>query len=201
MLDESKLEFQIYRPEKPSGRLDGVYYTEERKKLWTPSVSYKYNIEDIRQQFTPAESYRHSLVTSGRIIRLIQKLEKRWNANFDGFTKAALKIQSLHRGNESRLYFNRIKAQLYEELHQRQTYTQASTMFINKDYDGAIAQVLTHSPTTNGLQLIKMKSEYRSQRFIDCIQTSIHIIGKLPFIILNFYNHVGSANNVCFYKY
>jgi len=178
MLDESKLDFHVYRPEKPTGRLDGVYHTEERKKLWTPSVSYKYNIEDIRNQFTPAESYRHSLVTSGRIIRLIQKLEKRWNANLNGFTKAALRIQSLHRGNVSRTYFNTIKAKLYQDLHQRQTYTKASMLFIDKDFNGAILQVISHSPTTTDLQLIKMKSEYQLHRFQDCIQTSSHIIGK-----------------------
>jgi len=178
MLDESKLEFEVYRPEKPTGRLDGIYHTEERKKLWTPSVSYKYNIVDIRNQFTPAESYRHSLVTSGRIIRLIQRLEKRWNANLEGFTKAAVRIQSLHRGNVSRADFNRIKAQLYQDLHQRQTYAQATMLFVGKDYDGAILQVLSHNPTTTDLQLIKMKSEYRLQQFKDCVQTSTRIIGK-----------------------
>lgn len=179
MLDENKLDFQVYRPTKPSGRLDGVYYTEERKKLWTPSVSYKYNIDDIRHQFTPAESYRHTLVTSGRVIRLIQKLEKRWNANFEAFTKAALRIQSLHRGNSSRLEFNRIKAQLYEERHLRQTFAQASSLFIEKNYEGAIAQVLGHIPTTVDLQLIKMKSEYRLERFQECMKTSAHIIGTV----------------------
>ena len=170
-------EFTIYRPEQSTGRLEGTYYQGD-KKYWRPSLSYKHNIRDIRNQFTPAEDFRHTLATSGKYIRMIQRLELRWNRNYEEFTRAATKVQALHRGNVSRIEYDKRKAQLYLEMRRRQANANASACFNNKDFIGAIYEIDMILPGTVDLLAIKMKAQYRVAKYYECIATSEEIIGS-----------------------
>jgi hypothetical protein len=72
--------FVIYRPPKPSNRLEDFLY--KNYGAWAPSTKYSYTMWDIRNQMTPAEAYRHKLATSGALIRMLQRLEWRWQKAF-----------------------------------------------------------------------------------------------------------------------
>lgn len=169
-------DFVIHRPEKTTHRLEGTYHQDQR--YWRPSLSYAHNIDEIRNQFTPAESFRYALATSGKYIRMIQRLELRWNRNYTAFVNAATKIQSLHRGNVSRAYYAQVKQELYIELKRRQAKAVSSALFLKKDYEECVAEVDRNLPGTSELLAIKMKAQYRLQRLSECITTSEEIVGK-----------------------
>lgn len=178
---EDDFSFTIYRPEKPTGRLEGAYFQGDQK-YWRPSLSYKHTIDDIRNQFTPAENFRHALATSGKYIRMIQRLEIRWNRNYNAFVHAATKIQSLYRGNVSRAHYELIKQELIVELKRRQAMTAASAFFVAGSYNDAIDEVNRNLPGTTQLLAIKMKAQYRLNLHDECIATSQEIIGKSLFV-------------------
>jgi len=90
-------DFEIYRPPQISNRLEPVY-SKPKTNEWRPSVGYNHSLLVIQAQFTPAEHFRYRLATSGKEIRLIQKLELRWNRHFDLFRKSAIKVQASYRG-------------------------------------------------------------------------------------------------------
>lgn len=189
LVDYSKMEeaFTIYRPETTTGRLEGTYYIDSGNN-WRPSLSYKYKIDDIRNQFTPAESYRHALATSGKQIRMIQRLEIRWNHNYPAFVRAAVKIQSLSRGSAARERFRIIKSQLMQDLRRRQIKVTSVTLFENGRYMEAIEEINRNLPVSVELLGIKMKSLYKVKDYSNCIQTSLEIIGKHLVYVLNFQN-------------
>jgi hypothetical protein len=169
--------FVIYRPERTTGRLEGKYFQGDQQ-YWRPSLSYKYKIDDIRNQFTPAENFRHALATSGKYIRMIQRLEIRWNRNYAAFVWAATKIQALYRGNVDRAKFAAIKQELYIELKRRQAKATASSFFWVQEYEAAIDEINRNLPASVELLAIKMKAQYRLSRFEECITTSQEIIGN-----------------------
>ena len=74
-----QIEFRELREVKSKDGEDG-----EEKSIspfkWKPSISYKHTLEDIKNQFTPAEHYRHQLATVGKKIRQIQRLEQRYKS-------------------------------------------------------------------------------------------------------------------------
>lgn len=177
-------DFYIYRPEKTTGRLEGTYYKGSQRH-WRPSLSYKHNIDDIRNQFTPAENFRHELATSGKYIRMIQRLEIRWNRRFEEFTLAATKVQSLFRGNISRAYYETVKQDLLIELKRRQAKSIASDLFLQNDFLGSIDEINRNLPGTTELLCIKLKSLYQLERYQECASVSDEIIGNVWRCILN----------------
>ena len=177
--------FTIYRPPKTTGRLEGTYYVAP-ENTWRPSISYNYTISDIRNQFTPAENYRNALQTSGKLIRLIQRLELRWGRNFKAFTNAALRVQALHRGNVGRAFFKTVKEKLMIELKQRQAKLNASAFFRKNNFEEAVAEVDRNLPGSVELLVIKMKSQYRLAHYMNCIDTTEQVIGKLILYALFF---------------
>lgn len=84
----------------------------KEKGNWKPEVHYKLSLNEIKNQFTPAEEYRYKLATSGKIERALRKLEKLWNLNFDGWTNAAVKVQAAYRGLKGRRFFLSVKPRL-----------------------------------------------------------------------------------------
>jgi hypothetical protein len=170
--------FVIYRPPKTTGRLEGDYY-KDPETSWRPSLSYKHTIRDVRDQFTPAENFRHVLQTSGKQIRLIQRLEIRMNRNFVSFLSAAVRIQSLFRGNVSRTYYKKVKGELYIDMLRRQSKANSTLKFRKGKFQEAIDDINAVAPAPSELLVIKMKCEYRLKQYMDCIATSIEVIGKI----------------------
>jgi hypothetical protein len=168
--------FVIYRPETTTGRLEGTYYQGDQQ-FWRPSLSYTHKLSDIRNQFTPAENFRHALATSGKYIRMIQRLEIRWNRNYTAFVLSAMKIQALYRGNVSRAQYAVIKQELYIELKRRQAKTRATALFKSGAYNDAIDEIDRNLPGTIELLAIKMKAQYRLGLHEACIATSREILG------------------------
>ena len=173
---QARYNFEVYRPEPSTGRLEGTYF--QNRDVWRPSLSYKHKLEDIRNQFTPAENFRHSLATRGKHIRLIQRLELRINRKLKKFTWAALKIQSLYRGNVSRAYFKSIREGLFIELRRREARAEADKCFKVKDFEGTIAAVDRLDPPIVQYLTLKIRSQYRLQHYTEAIATSNFALGQ-----------------------
>lgn len=72
---------------------------------WKPEVNYKLSITDVKNQRTPAEEYRHKLVTSGKVERLLRKLEQTWVLNISLWNSSTTKVQAAYRGLLGRRLF------------------------------------------------------------------------------------------------
>lgn len=170
-------EFEVYRPAQSTGRLEGTYFMQS-SDVWKPSLSYKHSIHDIRNQFTPAENYRHALATSGRHIRMIQRLELRWSHKFGAFVSAAIRIQALYRGIVSRLYYASVKSELYSVKRKREARLAASSFFKENNFLEAISEVNKHIPISYYMLSLKTKCQYRLGLFNDCISSTKQLVGK-----------------------
>ncbi len=174
---EMDLDFEIYRPPKISNRLEPSLY-QAKTDEWRPSVDYRFRLDDIEGQFTPAEYFRHRLATSGKEIRMIQKLELRWKRNFELFTKSAIKVQAAYRGMVERRYFNSIKAQLQADLKLKRITARAIEEFYSEQYATAIKVCHSSDQITVPLLEIELKSHYRLKNWDFCIKTSNKLIGE-----------------------
>lgn len=170
-----------YRPPLSTGRLAQNLSSTDRNRdkfgHWTPSLSYIHTLEDVKNQFTPAEYYRYNLVTSGKIIRQLIRLEARWNKNYDIFVKAAVKVQSLHRGNVGRMHFNQVKDILKEKYLYRETKKTAIKLFEERRFEDVL-KIISKLTFYLDLAVIKLKSQYKAQNFRLCISLADEIIGK-----------------------
>lgn len=170
----------IYRPNTSSGRLaenfSEIFPNRDVYGHWTPSLSYKHTLDDIQNQFTPAEYYRHTLVTSGKIIRQIFRLEARWKRNFDAFTKAAIKVQSLQRGIVARKAFSDMKDYLVEQYQYREGKRLSIELFNQRNFQQSI-DTIDGLPFYTDLAVIKMKCHYRSREYLKCVQAADSILG------------------------
>ena len=169
-------EFTVYRPQVSSGKLEGTYYNPS--DVWKPSMSYKHKLDDIKNQFTPAEYFRHTLATSGKYIRLIQKLERRWQKNHERWIEAAIRIQALHRGNVGRAYFAVVKVELTERLRRREALMDAIACFESGNYRDSIVACHRNELTLE-LMLIKLKCFYQLAEYRNCVIVADEIIGKV----------------------
>ena len=131
--DEERSPFKPYVPKLISHRLE-LRDSPYKGSQWKPSISYKYKLHDIQNQFTPAEYYRHQLQTSGKHIRMIQRLEQRISWKKKDFEFAALRIQALYRGNVGRDYFASIRLALEQERAERIRKEAALRLFHQGEY-------------------------------------------------------------------
>lgn len=173
-----------YRPPQSNGRLAAKLSASESNRdvfgHWTPALSYQYSLHDIKNQFTPAEHYRHQLVTSGKIIRQLLRLETRWNKNYEAFVKAAIKIQSLHRGNVGRAQFNQVKEVLKENYRHREAKSMAMKLFKQGKFN-EISIVVDKLKFYLDLAVIKLKSLYKAKKFSSCVEVANQILGLRSF--------------------
>eukprot|EP01038_Epipyxis_sp_PR26KG_P008435 gene8435-11412_t len=158
--------FVIYRPNVSSGRLEGNYFNYEDNR-WKPSLSYKYSLNEIQNQLTPAESYRLKLATSGKEIRAIQRLETRIHRSWSKFNAAALKLQSIMRGRWCRWYFLSIKDNLVKQKKYRDAKSQALNFFYSNNFVQVVVVLSLYS--TEDMVLIRMQALYKLKNFRGCI--------------------------------
>lgn len=168
--------FIIYRPDRISERLEGTYHTN--REFWRPSLSYKHTLRDIRNQFTPAEYFRHQLATRGAEIRAIQRLQLRIDRNPDVFNRAASIVQGLYRGRKGRRQFAIIKEELILEKFRREAKAAAVTAFDRRAFEEAIVEVDKLDPPEVEYLVIKIKSLYRLGKCKECISTAKTAIGE-----------------------
>jgi tetratricopeptide (TPR) repeat protein len=108
--------FKIYRPDKPTNRLEGEHHKDLSK--WAPSVHYRKNLTEIMEQLTPSEQYKLDLQTRGKEKRVLQRLELRWNMtefSLARWTKASTKIKATYRGMLARRAFYIVRDSLRRE--------------------------------------------------------------------------------------
>lgn len=106
-MNRKRFEFEIYRPPKPTGRLVGDFAADP-KSFWMPSISYKYSLEQIQSQMTPAEAYRDKLVNSDKVARMLIRLEWRWEKKLALWTALTLKVQKVWRGTKGRELYRKL---------------------------------------------------------------------------------------------
>jgi hypothetical protein len=73
-----------------------------------PSISYKYSLEQIQSQLTPAEAYRDRLVNSDKLARTLLRLEWRWEKKLALWTALSIKVQKVYRGMKGRELYKKI---------------------------------------------------------------------------------------------
>jgi hypothetical protein len=169
---------------------------------WNPDIHYAKTLEEIKNQKTPAELYRHKLDTIGRHARNMQRLEWRWSQNLPLWvstkrrllsirviayfqTKSATAVKAGWRGMKGRIYFKSIKADLVVKREQREAKLNASALFAEGKIHQAV-QVLTSVKPENMLpSLLFMKSQFYYQ--LDEWKLCIDVCRK----------GIGASNKIC----
>jgi tetratricopeptide (TPR) repeat protein len=175
-------EFEIYRPEKHSDRLELFNENGEiipKEDVWKPSISYKVKLSEVKSQFTPAEYFKYRLQTSGKYIRMIQRLEARWKRNYTVWNNAALRIQAAYKRMKSRFYFQTIKDGLFKHLkHRRLLEAARAAFFTEKNYEKTIELSLTTEYESEELLTLSMKSHYRLSHYSECISIANSLLSE-----------------------
>jgi hypothetical protein len=167
--------FQIYRPEKPTNRLEGKYH--KNLDVWAPSVHYKKSLQEIREQRTPAEEYKYQLQTAGKLQRTLQRLEWRWEKDLERWRFASTRIKSLWRGMKSRIAFAETKKKLERERDQREIRLNTLRAFAQNNIEGVLGHIdayaLKHEILDHPfLILMKVKIFYGQERYAECEKLS-----------------------------
>lgn len=147
-------------------------------KTWKPSVSYKYSLRDITEQYTPAEAYRHQLATAGKEYRALQRLEWRWRKDATLWNKCATLVKAGFRGMKGRRYFNIVKEDLKLKLIQRRCYATATEQYYNGDSKSALETIAGVPQMTRDLYVIKFKILYIIQEYEECENSIKPYLGK-----------------------
>jgi hypothetical protein len=177
----SPQDFEVYRPPLPAHKLLPKYATH-RSDQWAPALSYKLSLSDVKNQLTPAEQYRHQLATSGKHIRLIQRLELRINRNVDAFTQAASVVQRAVRGMIVRREFNKIKDELKANLELRRTFQSAVEAYKRKDYPQTVEFCRRCKVRSEENWLMEIKSLYYLAHYREAISSTEALRGKIYLI-------------------
>jgi tetratricopeptide (TPR) repeat protein len=180
----NKFAFEIYRPQKSSNRVEDYI---QKRGGWAPSQKYDYKLWDIQNQFTPSEAYRHRMQTSGAHIRLMQRLEWRWQKDYENWWKCALIVQSGYRGMLGRRYFASIKVKLRQEREQRLTMVAVVEHFKEGQYDLALEKLAQCEVLTSELHTINCKIMYLSRRFDPCKKACKKLMKDYPAVEAGYY--------------
>lgn len=167
--------FDIYRPSKPTGRLEGEFY--QNQAVWAPSIFYKNSVEGIRDQMTPAQAYRHKLQTTGKEERILRRLEWRWERDYEGFSKAARCVQSAYRGMVARQFISLIREELVSQKEQREAIAASRLNFESGNLNEALKAISGCKTTPIELRVLEAKIYYRQEKFEKCEASAQKVIG------------------------
>jgi len=145
--------------------MEGAYFNDPKR--WAPSIHYHLSVEDVRNQMTPAEFYRYQLVTSGKEIRALQRLEWRWMRNYSKFLSATQLVQRVFRGWNGRKYFYSIKRDLEILREQREAQKRALELFEEGEFQLALETTKAVAHPSIRLQRIKAKILYLLENFVE----------------------------------
>ena len=180
----NKFKFEIYRPRKTSNRVED--YLQKRGE-WAPSQKYDYKLWDISNQFTPAEAYRHRMKTSGAHIRLMQRLEWRWQKDYENWWRCALLVQAGYRGMLGRRYFANIQVKLRQEMEQRLTMKAVIDHFAAGELDESLEKLAKCEVLTHELHTINCKIMYKSRKFDACRKACRKLMKEYPAVEHGYY--------------
>jgi hypothetical protein len=147
-------------------------------KTWTPSQNYRYELRDITEQMTPAEAYRHRLVTAGKEKRVLQRLEWKWARNFELWDRSCTLVKAGYRGMLGRRYFAKVKEALQLQLAQRRCKEQTIDAYMNGEPQLALDTIETVPEMTRDLYIIKFKILYTTKMHAECIRTTLLYLGR-----------------------
>ena len=128
--------FYIYRPPKPTNRLEGEHHVDLHK--WAPSVHYNKKLDDIEQQLTPSEAYKLHLQTVKKQERMFAKMKAKWLQHPAYYNGCARRIQKVYRGIVSRRRFYKIKQKLLREKVLRDTRIGMDEAWQQRDWRTAL---------------------------------------------------------------
>lgn len=137
-------------------------------KPWEPNISYKLKIQDVEAQPTPAEAYRHKLATTGKEMRVLQRLEWRWEKRLEKWTRAATIVKAGYRGMLGRRYFRSIREELEVGKEQRTAKASAIAAIRENRKEDAIRIASSVRKMNGELYLILAKVYYTLHRFEEC---------------------------------
>lgn len=146
-------------------------------KTWVPSQNYRYELRDITEQMTPAEAYRHKLVTAGKEKRMLQRLEWKWSRHFDLWDRSSTIVKAGYRGMLGRRYFAKVKEKLQLKLAQRRCKDQTIDAYMSGDPELALRTIAEVPEMTRDLYIIKFKILYTTGAYAECIQVTERYIG------------------------
>lgn len=169
--------FEIYRPARHSGRLEGEYWTPPAD-VWKPSVSYKYMLKEIADQMTPAEAYRHKLQSTGKELRVLQRVEWRWSRALDLWVRSATTVQAGYRGMKGRQYYRSIRNDLILQRQQREARALAKQQFSQGLREDALQTIATVNPLNVELEVMRLKIYYVLGRHDDIENACANFLTK-----------------------
>ena len=147
-----------------------------RQGQWAPSIKYSYNSWDILHQMTPAENYRHQLATSGKTIRMLQRLEWRWQKALQRWWILATRVQSGYRGMVARKYYRSIKNDLIRFKEQREAQRAVVQLFSSGEKDESLIVLDKVEVLSTELWIIKIKILFSKGDFLNCAATCRRVI-------------------------
>lgn len=173
--------FVIYRPKKLPERLQGEYYNPPAD-VWTPSITYKVPLQEIKLQFTPAEAYRYKLQTSGKLIRKLDRIRATWERDFERWTMLVNRVKNAIRNYINKKNFRKLKKELITEKKQRDCYRNALYYFKAGDKEKTleILEELPFEEKSVELNVMKLKILYSLYRFEECEAECQAFIQKEP---------------------
>lgn len=164
-----------YRPPKPVNRVTDFHY---RRGEWAPSLLYSHSLWDIQNQMTPAEHYREQLRKTGKQMRILQRLEWRWQKAFPLWLKCAVIVQAGYRGMIGRRYFRSVRNRLLQEKARRELKENVLSAFAEGRSEECL-QLLTAPDApelSNELRVIQGKIYYTMRDFDRCMEVARQII-------------------------
>lgn len=163
-------------------------------------------------QFTPAQAYKHRLQTTGKEIRMLQRLEWKWQRNFERWTILALRVQSCYRGFKGRQYFKSVRENLVLQ-HKRKECKHLSTLHFregNKLEALRILSKLSFEEKTSEIRMITLRTLYCLRMFSECececdrvlridkLNEDAHYIKACSFVSREMFEEAYSALRVLF---
>jgi len=149
-------------------------------KTWAPSQNYRYELRDITEQMTPAEAYRHKLITAGKEKRVLQRLEWKWKRHFELWSRSCTLIKAGYRGMLGRREFAKVKEKLALQLAQRRCKEQAVDAYMNGEPQLALDTIEGVPEMTRELFIIKFKILYTTGRHEDSIHSTQMYLQDTP---------------------
>lgn len=147
-----------------------------RAGQWAPSIKYTYGAWDILNQMTPAENYRHQLATSGKTIRMLQRLEWRWQKALPLWRTLATRVQAGFRGLVARKYYRSIKNELIRDREQREAQRAVVQLFSSGQKEESLRVLDMVEVLSTELWIIKIKILYSNSDFANCAAACKRVI-------------------------
>jgi len=163
-------------------------------------------------QFTPAQAYKHRLQTTGKEVRMLQRLEWKWHRNFEKWTILATRVQSCYKGYKGRQYFKSVRENLILQ-HKRKDCKNFSTIHFragNKLEALKTLNTLSFEEKTSEIRMITLRALYCLRMFPECerecdrvlridkLNEDAHYIKVCSFVSRGMYQEAYTALRVLF---